>query len=93
MLWPSLLILENSSHLFFLKDQGNRNFFDLVLLQTCSLNLGWTYNHTAPPFLHQISTVVPMSMISVLASNEKIDCAFDVKSLKHLYKSWTMNIV
>lgn len=42
----------------------------------------WPHNHTAPQFLHQICTVVPNAMVSVLASNAKTNGAFDVKVLE-----------
>lgn len=62
-----------------INDQGSRNFFDPALPQTLTMNLGWTHNHSAPQFLHQMSTVIPMAMIAVLAFFANTNDAFDVK--------------
>lgn len=45
------------------------------------MNLGWTHNHSAPQFLHQISTVISMTVIAVLAFLANTNDAFDVKLL------------
>lgn len=65
-----------------INDQESKIFFNPVLPQTVSMNLGWEHNHSAPQFLHQISTVVPMAMRVVLAFHANANDAFDIKVLE-----------
>lgn len=64
-------------------DRDRKNFFDLVSSTTAlSMNPGWPHKHPAPQVLHRTSNVVPMAVISVLASRAKTNDAFYVKVLE-----------